>query len=316
VLPDALGPGPSGSWDDLATWTGSVICHDGRWYMLYTGISRAERGLIQRIGLALSDDLVTWRKHPGNPVLEADGRWYELLDLEKWRDQSWRDPWLFRDPGDGAFHVLITARAAAGASDGRGVIGHARSGDLVRWEVLPPITVPGDFAQVEVPQLVQLGDRWHILFSALAEDHSAQRRSRLGPGQCGTFTYSSSGTPAGPYQASTAPVAASDGPLGTLYAGKLVEATSGEWRFLAFCISKDGAFVGELTDPLPVGQDRNGSIHIATGYNDVLPPGKSRASIATVAGSGDRGQRLVRGQHGAEQVASLGDPRGEVPDGE
>ena len=39
----------------------------------------ATKGLIQRIGLAVSDDLINWVKHPGNPVLEADPRWYDLL---------------------------------------------------------------------------------------------------------------------------------------------------------------------------------------------------------------------------------------------
>ena len=43
VLADALHPGPNGSWDDQATWTGSAIGHAGRWYMLYTGINRKER---------------------------------------------------------------------------------------------------------------------------------------------------------------------------------------------------------------------------------------------------------------------------------
>jgi beta-fructofuranosidase len=265
VLPDALRPGPEGAWDDLATWTGSVLEHDRRWYMLYTGISRADGGLIQRIGLAVSDDLLAWRKHPGNPVLEADGRWYELLDLASWRDQSWRDPWLFRDPRDGAFHALITARAATGAPDSRGVVGHARSRDLVTWEVLAPITEPGEFAQVEVPQLVQLHGRHHILFSALAEDHSRERINRLGSGQGGTFTFSAS-TPGGRYKASAAPVVPSDGPLGTLYAGKLIEAKPGHWRFLAFCIDRDGKFIGELTDPLPIRQEGNGDIEVATDH--------------------------------------------------
>ena len=53
-------PGPAQGWDDLATWTGSVIEHDGSWHMLYTGVSTVERGLVQRIGLATSTDLVTW----------------------------------------------------------------------------------------------------------------------------------------------------------------------------------------------------------------------------------------------------------------
>ena len=140
VLPDALAPGEPGSWDDLATWTGSVIERDGRWHMLYTGISTNDSGLIQRIGLATSDDLVHWTKHPANPVLEADGRWYELLDLTRWRDQSWRDPWLFVEPDGAGVHVLLTARSPRGPADGAGVIAHARSADFVHWEVLPPLT--------------------------------------------------------------------------------------------------------------------------------------------------------------------------------
>ena len=266
MLPGALAPGPRGAWDDLATWTGSVIEHDRRWYMLYTGISRADAGLIQRIGLAVSDDLMTWDKHPGNPVIEADGRWYELLDLTSWRDQSWRDPWLLRSPRDGAFHALITARAATGAADGRGVVAHARSADLERWEVLPPVTAPGDFAQVEVPQLVQLGDRRHILFSAHAEDHSQCRVSSLGPGQGGTFTFTAS-APGDPLRPSAAPIVPEEGPLGGLYAGKLVEARPGDWRFLAFRAGLGDAFIGELADPLPVHQYPDGRLSVTAGLD-------------------------------------------------
>lgn len=263
MLPDALAPGPRGAWDDLATWTGSVIEHDKRWYMLYTGISRADGGLIQRIGLAVSDDLITWRKHPGNPVIEADGRWYELLDLTSWRDQSWRDPWLFRSHRDGTFHALITARAATGAADGRGVVAHASSADLVRWQVLPPVTAPGDFAQVEVPQLVELGGRRHILFSVHAEDHSRCRVSCLGPGQGGTYTFIASDHGAA-FRPSAAPIVPEDGPLGRLYAGKLVEPRPGDWRFLAFRAELGDAFIGELTDALPVQQHPDGRLSVTT----------------------------------------------------
>ncbi len=260
VLPDALRPGAPGSWDDLAVWTGSVIEHGGRWHMLYTGVSRADGGLVQRIGLAVSDDLVEWVKHPANPVLEADPRWYDLLDLSRWRDQSWRDPWLFRCDEDGFVHTLITARARAGSPDGAGVVGHARSRDLVRWEVLPPLTAAGEFAQVEVPQLVRLDGRYEILVSCLAEDHSSGRLARLGvPGLTGTFAFSAD-HPLGPYSPAEGPLAAPDGPLGPLYAGKLVEAEADSWRFLAFRGDGDRAFLGELTDPLPVRLDETGRI--------------------------------------------------------
>jgi beta-fructofuranosidase len=267
VLPDALHPGPEGSWDDLATWTGSAIDHDGRWHMLYTGISRREQGLVQRIGLAVSDDLVRWEKHPANPVLQADARWYDLLDPNRWRDQSWRDPWLFRDPDDAYFHCLITARSRTGARDSAGVVGHARSRDLVAWEVLPPLTSPGEFAQVEAPQLVRMNGRYEILVSCLAEDHSQARIERLGiSGQTGTFVFSADRL-SGPYSSAPDPIADPGGPLGTLYAGKLLEDEDGTWRFMAFRGDGDRDFLGELTDPLPLRYD--GQLPIVVSYPQV-----------------------------------------------
>jgi beta-fructofuranosidase len=252
VLPDALHPGPPGSWDDLATWTGSAIGHAGRWFMLYTGISRAEDGLVQRIGLAESNDLIHWHKHPANPVLEADGRWYELLESHRWRDQSWRDPWLLCDPGDGAFHVLITARSPVGPPAAAGMIGHARSPDLVSWEILPPLTEPGLFAQAEVPQVVHLNGQYQLLVSCLAEDHAHDSLARLGgPGQTGTFTFTAP-HPLGPFTYNGGPLAAPDGPLGPLYAGKLIETKRGAWCFMAFRGDGDDSFRGDLTDPIPV----------------------------------------------------------------
>ena len=258
VLPDAIGPGAEGQWDDLATWTGSVVPHQERWYMLYTGINRAEAGLVQRIGLAVSDDLVHCQKHRANPVLEADPRWYELLDQGRRRNQAWRDPWLFYYPHDEHFHVLITSRSPSGPPDGAGVLAHARSGNFVEWEVLPPITNPGEFAQVEVPQLVQLGSFSIILFSCLAEDHSRERVKRLGsPGRSGTFAFSADAFP-GPYRATDDPVAGLQAGTGVVYAGKLFEKCPGSWQFMAFQGGNDQEFLGELTDPLPVQHGPNG----------------------------------------------------------
>ena len=264
VLADALQPGPPGRWDDLAIWTGSVINHGDRWYMLYTGINKAESGLVQRIGLAVSDDLLHWEKHPANPVLHADPRWYELLDLDRWRDQSWRDPWLFKHPDDGSFHALITARSRTGAPGGAGVVGHARSDDMVEWEVLPPLTEQGRAAQLEVPQLVKLNGRYQLLVSCLAEDHFPSELN--GPSQTGTFIYSAEEI-LGLYAYTGGPIAAPDGPLGPLYAGKLVETHGGAWYFMAFRGDGDRSFTGELTDPLPVRHHHDGRIVIngATG---------------------------------------------------
>src|SRR3954447_8920581 len=61
VHDDALHPGDSG-FDDLALWTGSVAKGDGVWRLYYTGINTQHGVLEQRIGLAESDDLFTWRR--------------------------------------------------------------------------------------------------------------------------------------------------------------------------------------------------------------------------------------------------------------
>jgi beta-fructofuranosidase len=262
VLPDALAPGPPGAWDDHATWTGSVLRHGGRWNMLYTGTRREERGLVQRIGLATSDDLVHWRKHGANPVLETDPRWYELLNLDAWHDQAWRDPWLFHDPVTGDVHALITARSASGPPDGRGVLAHARSSDLVRWEIGPPIVSPGEFGELEVPQVVSIGSRWHLLFSVGAASHGTLWRRRTGQSPRSAVYNLIGDAPLGPFTGPPGPVAVR-GPDEVLYAGKLVEEGNGGWVFLATRLfGPDGAFVGELGDPVAVTLDPAGRLVI------------------------------------------------------
>jgi beta-fructofuranosidase len=199
-------------------------------------------------------------------VLEADPRWYELLDPSRWRDQSWRDPWLFREPGDDGFHVLITARSRSAVPDGAGVIARARSDDLTEWEVLPPLTPAGEFAQVEVPQLIRTDGRCDLLVSCLAEDHSRQRRQRLATrGQTGTFAFTGASS-FGPYTAADEPLTPIDGTLGPLYAGRLIEVEPGSWSFMAFRGDGDRSFVGELTDPLPVRFGEDGAIVVGSAY--------------------------------------------------
>jgi beta-fructofuranosidase len=218
VLGDALGPGPPGAFDDLATWTGSVLRHDGRWWMFYTGVSHAEDPPVQRVGLATSSDLGTWERH--GMVLEADPRWYGT--------EHWRDPWVAWDEAEGRFHMLVTAAAGA-----RGVIGQAWSDDLRAWAVAPPLTEPGDLAQLEVPQLVHLGGAWRILFSATREDGVAHTGTHYL-----TAPYTEHGLLAAGY-----------------YAGRVVE-HRGAWWFLGW---RDL----ELSDPMAVSVAPDGGLAVA-----------------------------------------------------
>jgi beta-fructofuranosidase len=244
---DALLPSDGPGWDDLATWTGSVVRDDdGLWRMFYTGVDRASRGLVQRIGCVTSDDLYTWRRPTPVPLLEADPRWYEKLSDAAWPDEAWRDPWIMRDADTGEWHMLITARARAGDPDQRGVIGHARSHDLSSWTAQPPLTRPGQgFGQLEVPQVHLIDGKHVLIFSCLGAELSDARRARHEPG--GVWL-AEAATPLGPFEISTAlPLTDEQN-----YAGRLVQDRNGLWQLMTFHnLDRNGTFIGELADPAP-----------------------------------------------------------------
>jgi beta-fructofuranosidase len=215
LLPDALVHSDSPAWDDMATWTGSAISGpDGVWRLFYTGLSHAERGFVQRIGLARSDDLVAWERADG-PLLEADSQWYEKLDLDSRSEEAWRDPYVFADPDGNGWHMLITARVPYGNAMGRGVIGYARSDDLEVWEVQPPLSEPAGFGHLEVPQAAVVDGQPVLVFSCLSIHHDPARTE--GPPEGGVYVVPGQ-TLIGPWDIAGA--ARVDHP--SLYAGRLV----------------------------------------------------------------------------------------------
>jgi beta-fructofuranosidase len=248
LVADALVASDPPAFDDIATWTGSVIrAPDGRWRMFYTGVDRAGDGLVQRIGQAESGDLMTWHRLPDVPILRADPRWYELSGDPGSFGEAWRDPWVFPDPGGDHWHMLVTARAKGGAPDDRGVIGYALSADLRQWEAQPPLTSPGSgFGHLEVPQVEIVDRRAVLLFSCLHDELALRRRRTGATGGVWAVTGESL---LGPYDPAAAQPITDD----SLYSGRLVRGPDGAWNLLAFRNhDRDGHFIGELSDPMPV----------------------------------------------------------------
>lgn len=246
-LPDAVVPGEKPAFDDLATWTGSVARgDDGMWRMFYTGISRAEGGRVQRIGLATSSDLLSWRKDP-DWLLTADDRWYDTA-TDDTTIEHWRDPWLCRDT-DGTWHMYVTA--SAGDGDGPGVMGHAESRDMVTWEVRAPLSAAtGRFDWLEVIQVLEVDGRWVALFSCLSAE-----MPRDGPGSGGVWSVAVDG-PGAPVDVSRAVRLTSE----DLYVGKVVPLRDGGQCFLAFeNRGPDGLFRGGVIAPLSVRWNAAGS---------------------------------------------------------
>jgi beta-fructofuranosidase len=252
--------GQPGNWDDRAIWTGSVTIRDSLAYMFYTALSNAELAPVQRIGLAISTDLAHWQRHPNNPLLEVDTRWYEPQGTEQWGTQTWRDPHVVYASEEQAYYMFLSARVKEGSHDGRAVIGLARSTDLLSWEMLPPVSIPGDFTEMEVPQVVPLNGRYYLLFCAAG--HAAARLSRTGGlGWAGTH-YLVADKLTGPYRPLTDEPFVADA-AGTYYAGKLVLGSAGALFFMAWRQwDEEGNFCGGLSDPAAVHVLPDGRLHV------------------------------------------------------
>jgi len=232
---------------------------DGLWNMFYTGLSHADGGQVQRIGVATSADLHTWTKRGPQAVVTSDVRWYEQFSVTG-RPEAWRDPWVMRDPDGDGWHMMITASAHTGPADDRGVLGHARSMDLISWEVQPPLSAPGSgFSHLEVPQLAVVDGGPVLLFNCLGPQLSPARRKAGEPGGVWVLRPDSL---LGPYDVGRATRLTDE----SLYVGKLVQRRDGQWVLLAFVNQDaDGAFVGALSDPLELPQAL-GSAPLAAGH--------------------------------------------------
>ncbi|SFS15976.1 beta-fructofuranosidase [Microbacterium sp. cf046] len=248
---DALVRDDAPAFDDVATWTGSVVRHDdGTWYLYYTGVSFEGGRNVQRLGYATSADLSIWTKAADNPVLESDSRWYERAADSPWNEETWRDPWVMRDPGGAGWHILVTARAVRGDSDTRGVVGHAVSADLRTWEARPPLSepVPEGFGQLEVMQVEEVDGRPVLIFSCLPPQASERRRAES---PRGAIWAAPADSITGPFRIGEAYALTEQ----DLYVGRLLRRRDdGQWLLFAFRnFAADGAFVGGITDGMPIG---------------------------------------------------------------
>jgi beta-fructofuranosidase len=113
--------------------------------------------------------------------------------------------------------------------------------------VQPPLSEPGDFGHLEVPQVEIVDGAAVLIFSIAARDVSKRRRSRQA---VATATYVCAGRSLlGPFDLAMAqPVT-----VPHLYSGRLVRRRDGSWVMLAFVATEeDGGFVGEIGDPIPL----------------------------------------------------------------
>jgi len=166
-LPVALTPTPGGA-DEAGCFSGCTVDNDGVPTIIYTGVVRLDptvdfewrgkkfknfwAGHRQCIATS-NDDLLTWEKHPDNPVLEKGSE--TGLNLAP----HWHDPVVWREAD--TWYMLI----------GGGIEGSGEayllytSSDLVRWNYLHPLFTSTTEHHSSAPDYFPL-DRRHVLLEA------------------------------------------------------------------------------------------------------------------------------------------------------
>jgi beta-fructofuranosidase len=123
------------------------------------------------------------------------------------------------------------------------VVGHAVSDDLVDWEVRPPLSAPtGVFEWLEVIQVVQVEERWVLLFSCLSAEMPG-----ASPGAGGVWSVPVDGPGATVDVASAVRVTDE-----RLYVGKVVHDLGAAYLMAFRNTDAAGVFVGGVIDPIPV----------------------------------------------------------------
>lgn len=159
-LPIALAPTPGGP-DADGCWSGCAVDDDGKPTIIYTGAS----GQRQRACLATgSDDLVTWQKYPGNPIIPEPPSNLELV--------AYRDHCVWRE-ADAWYQLMGAGIAGVG-----GAVLLYRSSDLRHWDYVHPLYVADQHyvdglwtgSMWECPDFFPLSDR-HVLITSIWDAH-------------------------------------------------------------------------------------------------------------------------------------------------
>lgn len=147
TVPIALAPTPGGP-DKDGCFSGCAVDDDSVPTFVYTGVSPE----VQCIATS-TDDLMTWQKYAGNPVISAPPAGLTVT--------GFRDPCVWKE--ENVWYMLI----GSGIKDAGGTSFLYRSTDLIDWEYLHPLYACDRARPMhECPDFFPLGDQHVLLTSA------------------------------------------------------------------------------------------------------------------------------------------------------
>jgi beta-fructofuranosidase len=136
---------------------GAILAKDGRPRLIYTSIGhpQPEQWMVE----PEDEELISWKKFSGNPVLTATAHGRLVVN-------QWRDPFLFREAGE--VYMVCGGNAATGRGGaGQVQLYRATKDDLSAWKHLGTVfqTMDRETYNIECPNLFKLGGKWVLIFS-------------------------------------------------------------------------------------------------------------------------------------------------------
>src|SRR5438477_4116596 len=155
-LPIAILPSPEKG--ERAIYSGgAIIADDGKPRLIYTSIGHPQPE--QWMAVPQDDDLISWKKFAGNPVLTSAAHGSLTVN-------QWRDPFLFREAGQ------VYMVCGGNASTGRGGAGQVQlyravKDDLSEWKHLGAVfqALERENYNIECPNLFKLDGKWVLIIS-------------------------------------------------------------------------------------------------------------------------------------------------------
>lgn len=153
----------AGSWR-TGIATGSVVRRGERWWMFFT--SRCPSGA--GVGVATSPDLYTWQVEGDSPVIGSEV-FTSSFDGEDVTWQFLADPYVYPEPVDGLYYMIVNGQVCGQPAAERGCLGLLVSEDLRSWSRPRLLSWPRAFTRMETPCLWRANGRWCLYFGAVVE---------------------------------------------------------------------------------------------------------------------------------------------------
>jgi predicted GH43/DUF377 family glycosyl hydrolase len=168
-----IAPNPEQPLESGRISAGCALKENDTLYLFYSSGGKEGKAFkSEAIGLATSTDGLHWQRHYDHfPLVPTDDDpWYGRCN---WTNHfHWRDPYVFKDPKSGQYHMFICASSKT-PGHFQGCVGLAVSDRIDGpYKIQPPVAVtPPEtadkwpFYHMERPQVIFKNNQYHLFFS-------------------------------------------------------------------------------------------------------------------------------------------------------